>query len=404
MSVRGSFARTLVGSPLRRPVYGCLFSVMMLVLLGLAFLGHLGIWILEPLPSISVFGQTFVLATLASLPAVLVLWVLDRRERESFWLFAGAILWGAVISTGVSGLFNWLGLGFITIGLDVVAGVQSDMLPEFLTAALVAPVVEEGAKGIGVLLLLFFLHAEFDNLRDGIIYGALVGLGFNIAEVALYVMKGFIDTGVAPYGDQFAARFVFLGINGHLLWSALCGAGIGIARQTRNGCLRWLAPVGGYLVAALGHALNNSVGVFVIGLVLLAMGYDLGSDLSVSPGAMWGAAAVMNVFVEGFAYILLFVLLFLSAQWERAVIRTYLADEVGTPSVTPQEFAEIARDRPFSWGRRRAMTEGRRARAIINAQNELAFRKWHLAREQGDVAGDPLVQAWRDDIERLRHV
>ena len=36
---------------------------------------------------------------------LLFLWVLDRRERESVWLFGGAIAWGAVISTGLSALF-----------------------------------------------------------------------------------------------------------------------------------------------------------------------------------------------------------------------------------------------------------------------------------------------------------
>jgi RsiW-degrading membrane proteinase PrsW (M82 family) len=374
----------------------------MLILIGLAFLGHLGVWILEPLPAIGMFAATFVLATIASLPAVLVLRILDRRERESIWLFVGAILWGAVISTGVSGVFNFLGLGFITVGLDILAGVKSDMLPDILTAALVAPVVEEAAKGIGLLILLFFLHAELDNVRDGIIYGGLVGLGFNIAEVALYVMKGYIDSGVAPFGEQFAARFVFLGFNGHLLWAALCGAGVGLARQTRNGCLRWAAPVAGYLVAVLGHALNNSVGVFMIGLALIAMGYDLAANPAVPAFAMWVAAVIMNVLVAGFAYLLLLTFLFLSAQWERAVIRTYLSDEVGTPVVTPQEYVEIARDRPFTWTQRLRNTGGRQARKIINAQNELAFRKWHLDREGGDPNADPLVAAWRADIEQLR--
>src|SRR5262249_38731054 len=152
--------------------------------------------------------------------------------------------------------------------------------------------------------------------------------GFNIAEVALYVMKGFIDTGVPPLGEQFAARFVFMGINGHLLWSALCGASIGIARQTPSGCLRWFAPVLGYAVAVLGHMLNNSVGLFLLAIVLIAMGYDLSAQTAIPPGAMWFAASVMNLVIQGFAYILLGVLLILSAQWERAIIRTYLADEI----------------------------------------------------------------------------
>jgi len=38
-----------------------------------------------------------------------------------------------------------------------------------------------------VIVIFWLLRAEFDNLRDGIVYGALVGLGFNWFETALYV-------------------------------------------------------------------------------------------------------------------------------------------------------------------------------------------------------------------------
>lgn len=401
--LQGSFARALAGSPLRRPVYGCLFLIVLHILLAIAFLGHYSIWISEAVPAILVFLVTSAIAMVVSIPVLLLLWYLDRRERESIWLFIGAIVWGGVISTGVSAIFNALGSGFIEVGLEIAGGIDKDILSQLLTAALVAPFVEETAKGLAVLVLLLFMRAEFDNLRDGLIYGALVGLGFNIAEVALYVMKGYIDTGIPPFGEQFAARFVFLGINGHLLWSALCGAGIGIARQTANGCLRWFAPIGGYAAAVLGHMLNNSVGVFILAILLMVLGFDISADANVPAWAMWFSAAVMNVLVQGLSYVLFGVLFYLSAIWERAIIRTYLADEIGT-SVTSAEYDEIVRDRLFFGNKRLDRTGGRTAQAIINAQNELAFRKWHLAREGGDASNDALVAAWRNDIAALREV
>ena len=399
---QGSIRRAMIGSPLNRRGPGCIFSVLMIILLGIALIGHLGIWVLEPPPAIGVFLMSFALATVASLFVIWLLWVLDRHERESIWFFVGAVLWGAVISTGLSGVFNNLGYGAITLGMEMVrGGVQNDMLSELMTAAVIAPIVEEGAKGIAVLVLLFLLRAEFDNLRDGIIYGALVGVGFNIAEVALYVMKGYIDTGIAPFGEQFAARFVFLGFNGHMLWSALCGAGIGIARQTANRALRWFAPIGGYLLAAFSHALWNSVGVFLIALILVGMGHELGKE-AIPPFSMWVASSVTNLVVEGFAYLVLVFLLYLSAQWERAIIRTYLADEAGSHTVTTEEYAQIAIDRPFGRIMRHTHPDKGRNQAIINAQNELAFRKWHLARDAKNPDNDALVAAWRDDIAKLR--
>ena len=45
----------------------------------------------------------------------------------------------------------------------------------------------EIAKALGVLLIFWLLRAEFDNMRDGIVYGALVGLGFNWFEAAPHV-------------------------------------------------------------------------------------------------------------------------------------------------------------------------------------------------------------------------
>lgn len=395
-------ARALTNSPLQRPLVGCAFLGMLLLLFGLAFLGHLTLWIINPLPAIGVFLGTTLLATLTSIPVLLLFWALDRRERESFWLFSGAVVWGAVISTGISALLNALGFGFIVLGLEVAADLEDAVVSELLTAALVAPPVEEAAKGLGVLLLFWFLRAEFDNLRDGIIYGALIGLGFNIAETALYVMQGFVETGTPPLGQQFAARFVFLGLNTHLLWSALCGAGVGLARQTARRWVALLAPVAGYALAVLGHALNNSVGIFALALFLILMGFDLTAGLDVPLAAFWGAAALMNILVQGFPYLVLLILLGLSAQWERSVLRTYLADEVATGAVLPGEYAAIARGIPIFGMRADARAGGRIARQIANAQSELAFRKWHLAREGGDLVSDPLVAAWRQDIATLR--
>jgi RsiW-degrading membrane proteinase PrsW (M82 family) len=39
-----------------------------------------------------------------------------------------------------------------------------------------------------VLLIFWLLRAEFDNMRNGIVKGALVGLGFNWFEVAQYAV------------------------------------------------------------------------------------------------------------------------------------------------------------------------------------------------------------------------
>ena len=113
-----------------------------------------------------------------SIVPVLILRYLDRRERESPWLFAISILWGAVIATGIalplnSGVIlaveDWLAQ-YPHIGAYL--GPQGAFL---LGAPLAAPPIEELTKAVGVFLLFAFLRSEFDNMRDGFVYGALVG-------------------------------------------------------------------------------------------------------------------------------------------------------------------------------------------------------------------------------------
>jgi len=42
--------------------------------------------------------------------------------------------------------------------------------------------------------------------------------------------------------------------------------------------------------------------------------------------------------------------------------------------------------------------------ALVNAQNELAFRKRRVRNDGGDPERDSLVAGWREDIRRLRLV
>src|SRR5215813_4939931 len=50
-------------------------------------------------------GPTALSSALAAAPLA-VLWFLDRRERETPWLFAAAFLWGGFIATALALPFN----------------------------------------------------------------------------------------------------------------------------------------------------------------------------------------------------------------------------------------------------------------------------------------------------------
>src|SRR5262249_22446537 len=101
MSVRAS-DRLLLGSPLRRPrVARRVAAVLLLVLLIAGSMLALVVAGFEP-ATLRVFALGLGLAAIASIVPVAILWYLDRRERESPWLYALAILWGALIATGIA--------------------------------------------------------------------------------------------------------------------------------------------------------------------------------------------------------------------------------------------------------------------------------------------------------------
>jgi hypothetical protein len=89
-----------------------------------------------------------------------------------------------------------------------------------------------------------------------------------------------------------------------------------------------------------------------------------------------------------------------SGDWERAVIREELAAEVGT-SISSAEYEAVLLDR--RWRTRRI--DGRHPSAskwLVNAQNELAFRKRRVRDRGGDPDADPGVAAWRAAIAEAR--
>src|SRR4029077_17877618 len=56
-----------------------------------------------------------------------------------------------------------------------------------VSTAFSAGILEELAKGSAVLLLFLVMRNEFDDVVDGIVYGAAVGLGFNFMESISYM-------------------------------------------------------------------------------------------------------------------------------------------------------------------------------------------------------------------------
>jgi RsiW-degrading membrane proteinase PrsW (M82 family) len=404
--LHSDYDRLLLGSPLRRPGACAAIGAALLALLGLAAAIQLNL-ISSMRPDIaSVFFQALVLSSLLATVPLVVLWFLDRRERETPWLFAVMFFWGAGIATGLALPFNTAFSRVVDAWVAQNPVIEQLLGPEassMLAAPISAPIVEELAKALGRLAMFWLLRAEFDNMRDGFVYGALVGLGFPWFEAPLYVAQGYAESGVAPWGMQLGWRYALFGFSGHAVFTAIFGALLGLVFQTRRRWLRILAPVVGFALALGAHFLNNALPLFLALAGAAAgepppSGSEAPPDIGFVRAFVSGSLAELSIFLP--FVVIMALALWRSGVWERRVIREELAAEVGD-AVSPEEYAEIVRDRAFRT-RRIAGRHRRESAALVNAQHELAFRKRRVRDEAGDPEHDRLVAGWRAEIRRLR--
>ncbi|MFC1641118.1 PrsW family intramembrane metalloprotease [Myxococcota bacterium] len=250
------------------------------------------------------------LAGLFVLPVVLVYVLMikgmDRLEPEPWWLLGVMFLWGALGSTLSAMIFNEVGQTAVSYALDASA---RDPQVNMLTAVLVAPPVEESTKGFG-LLLLWGASAvalkELDGPLDGAIYGGVVGLGFTLTEDVLYIASAQAQGGMAGFASVFLLRTVLAGL-GHATFTAMTGLAIGMASETRNLAAKITLPVAGWGAAVGLHALHNYLATFFL-----------------QYGGLLFKLLLFWVFSG-----LFFVLLFVLALRDRAIVVQGLVDEVG---------------------------------------------------------------------------
>ena len=95
-------SRFFIGSPLRHRNFALAVSAALLALLILSLL-MLGI-LLGSMhrDAVKVFVISLYAATAFSAVPMAILWWLDRRERESPWLFLFMFLWGGLIATSLA--------------------------------------------------------------------------------------------------------------------------------------------------------------------------------------------------------------------------------------------------------------------------------------------------------------
>lgn len=287
---------------------------------------------------------------------------LDRYEPEPRGLLLFAFFWGATVAALAAAVLN-------TASAIAIARTGGEADGMATTAVLVAPWVEEAAKGAAVLLVLWFRRAEFDGVVDGIVLAGLAGVGFAFTENVLYFGRAFLAGGeeLGVTGGIFAVGFTFvlrgvLSPFAHPLFSAMVGIGLGIAARGTTPAARWLAPLVGFLAAVLLHATWN-----------------------------WASLSGVSGFLTGYVVIMVpaFAATVAVAAWSRrregATVARHLPTYVEAGWLAPEDVPMLAslprRRQALGWvDGRYGRQAARSLRDFQHAATELAFLRDRLER------------------------
>jgi RsiW-degrading membrane proteinase PrsW (M82 family) len=192
-----------------------------------------------------------VAAIVPALAYAMLLAALDARRPRPWRALLSLFLWGAVVAAFCAARMNDL----VGAGL---AGSTGEAQARVLVATAGAPVIEEVLKAAGLVLMLAVRPALLRSARDGIISGAWIGLGFDLAENLEYLTLAAVQGGTAGLIRGVWVRG-FLGGLKHAVFTGTAGAGLGWARDARTPRARVLVPACALLAAIAQHAAWNAV-------------------------------------------------------------------------------------------------------------------------------------------------
>jgi RsiW-degrading membrane proteinase PrsW (M82 family) len=147
--------------------------------------------------------------------------LIDRLEPEPRANLVLAFAWGAGVAALLAAVINTAGLVFIT------QPALGNSTGEYVSATFGAPVVEESLKGLILIILLWRRRQELDGPTDGIIYAAMVGLGFAMMENIGYYIGALVRPevgGVKLLGATFVLRGVLSPL-AHPIFTSMTGLG-----------------------------------------------------------------------------------------------------------------------------------------------------------------------------------
>lgn len=258
---------------------------------------------------------------------------LDRFEREPPHLLLLAFVWGAT--------------GAVVIALVMYGFALGLGAPDFFLAYLSAPIFEEAAKALVLVVLYVWKRTEFDGVVDGIVYASMAGLGFAAMENILYYSDAYVQG-----RETLQATWIVRGLMSpfaHPFFTSATGIGLGIARYSRAAATRVVAPAAGFAMSVWLHAAWNAA------------------------APTYFAAVYVLVMLPAFAVVI--AILLTSLVREGRIIRQFLACDVEAGRLAPADLHRLGTLRGRWVTNCGALLRGR-------------FRDWRRRREAQQAAAD----------------
>ena len=321
----------------------------------------------------ALFGAFFFGFVPMFLFAAFVNW-LDRYEKEPKLLLGAAFIWGVVIAGGGAYILNTL------VGISVYTITGSVSAADFSTTSIAAPIIEEALKGLAVLVVFLLFRNEFDSVLDGIVYGAIVAMGFAAIENVLYIYRnGFQGGGWEGFWTLVFIRVVLVGWM-HPFFTAFTGIGLAVARTSRNILVKIIAVPAGYVVAVLTHSFHNTFSSVIGG----AGGFFLG---------------ILADYI-GYAFMIAFIIWIISR--ERNILKLQLVEEVNNGLLSQKQYNTAISF--FQAGvHLNALTSGvfRPTSRFYQVLGELAHKKEQLARVGEEKNNSQIIEKLRQELVQL---
>ncbi len=316
------------------------------------------------------FTISIVAAVVSTLVYVSILLSFDRHEREPWRLMAFVFCWGAAPAV-------LLAL-FAEVSVQApLARFASKDAPNVVYLAVAAPIIEELAKAIPVLLIYWYYRHEFDGLLDGLLYSSLAGFGFAMTENVFYFFRPFTEE--FAFGWQVVVlRTIIFGVN-HALYTSCLGLGLAVARFARRPVVRIAAPVLG-LASGIGLHMFHNYSVLTTGTLLPALLSN------------WTGAAVWLLLIAA------------ALRREGRMIAEELAEEVRYGLISAPDVLAVTRHSSRALTKLAAMrrTSAQKLNHYYCLLAELAFKKRQARLHPEDPVAPVLVSRLREAIASHR--